>query len=304
MWVPSLAAPSPFSPISPRLVLMDPSRNRFWCHNHTPPPDPNEEVFSTPKGSIVECLDFSNSIKNIRDDISNGNTNFINDSSTVYITPPLLSQVSQISNNSNDIFITPDSTLDKNEADFLSNNIVELRNKNSPTNSNNNNSNEERPGSMSTIQEYGEHDGNKPRARMLVKSETTHSFRNKSVPSVGVLRSKSAYEIPITKKKPDTFFQNIAQKSDNLLQNIGFLTPLAKRRNAQNPSKNNSEIGRHSTPNNKVSPTENVFKLPGSPILHSNHNSGQRAISLNSLRSSQSGAEFNHLANQKARLVA
>lgn len=281
MWAPTLKPVAPFSPISPRLTLMDPSRNKFWSKSQSqqaaptlphPPPPPsnpitvsNEEVFSTPKGSIAETLDFDKETSK----------------NSVYGTPAVPQLQTQFSNmscsssnsNASEVFCTPDSTLNKEEAERLSSNIVELRNKNFNNN-------------MSTITENVEHTSN--RRRVLVKSETTCSLRNsfRDEGARGVCRSKSDYEIPLKNKGNGlSFFHSITQKSDNLLQNIGFLTPLTKRRTK-------SEIGKQSTPNKNTSPTNSLFKLPGSPIpflrnsTNTNATNGQRAISLNSLRSS------------------
>lgn len=279
---------------------MDPFRNRFWSQSQTPPPTPNDEVFSTPKGSIVETLDFDRSA--VRREISSTSEN------TLYCTPVLQSQYSTCSNAS-EIFGTPESTLDADDV-FTATHIVEVRKTHT-------NQIESRQTSMMTITEHKEH------ISQIVKSQTTEGLSLKNTdtnhhhlltvppPSEGVLRSKSDYEIPrkSNSQKPDGgIFQNIAQKSDSLFQNIGFLTPLSKRRTQSVTSSSGIattklEIGRQSTPI-KTSPTTTntaIFKLPASPILRKHSTSaqtnGQRAISLNSLKSSQPGV-YEHAQQQ------
>lgn len=259
MWAPTLAAPTPFSPISPRLILMDPFRNKFWSQSQTPPPSPVDEIFSTSQTTICRTI--------LREIVAD---------SEPYGTPVLQTQHS---NCSSELFATPDSSVD-DDGLFLKSNDVRK---------------------MSTITEHFE-------STIVVKSESSRLIEPPAAATEGVLRSKSDFEIPkkALAQKPDGFLQNIAQKSDSLFQNIGFLMPLAKRR-TQSVGSSKAEIGRQSTPV-KASPTEGGFKLPGSPILRNHPRSqanGQRAISLNSLKSSHIGAEQLPIINiQQLRFVA
>lgn len=105
---------------------------------------------------------------------------------------------------------------------------------------------------------------------------------------VGVLRSKSEFEIP--RKSPtlknEKRFNGGFFKSDNL---YALLTPILKRKNTMNGQ---------STPN-KTSPTNSQFRIPGSPILKQLHSLPEtRTTSLNSLRSGTADGDNNRLGVQ------
>lgn len=246
---------------------MNPNHNSFW--RPTPrgasPNLPSEEIFSTPNNSIIEV------------DITANN---VASESDVYSTPILQSQFSNSTNDSisSDIFETPESTLEPNDA-FSP---VELRKHTNNILDYNKHTN------MSTIAEniIGENS--------FVNTTTRSSLReNKNVGREGVMRSKSDYEIAL-KNKSHGFLQNIQQ-------NIGKLglSPASIRRINSTDSYNG--VSKQSTPNNKDIGT---FKIPDSPILnsHSQNSCATRAISLNSLR--HSGGEQTQLSNvQQTRFV-
>lgn len=127
---------------------------------------------------------------------------------------------------------------------------------------------EQRVKNMSTINEMPDyrHSDNSDLANRFttqIKIERS-SFDEDNLhlkPTQGVLRSKSDFEIPRKSPTPksESIFQNFSHKSDVMLS---FLTPRAKRK-AQNS--NSVGLGNQSTPK-QGSPTNSIFKIPGSPI--------------------------------------
>lgn len=256
--------------------------SRFLNAHNTSP----EEVFSTPNGDVMFEPTFVAKGKLKNGIISPQSVKNNNDSSlngTEYHTPKTYhSQISNVSSSSAEEYKTPDSTLTKKEL-FPPAVVVEIRKSCSSSVV------DQRVKSMSTIKEHvvnrssdtSESSDDRNENHLAAKSHLTN----------GVLRSKSDFEIPRVSptSKAENVFQKIGQKSDSLW---AFLTPHLKR-------KSSSDIGKQSTPN-KASPTNSLFRIPGSPIhKHSLRSLPEtRTTSLNSLRSGYSGADVQQLSVQ------
>lgn len=253
--------------------------SRFLNAHNTSP----EEVYATPNGDIMFEPNFSRKNKiNVNGNVSlEGNENKSGDLNvTQYHTPKAYcSQISNTSSSSADEYKTPDSTLTKRE---LFPQDVELRKSCSSSVV------DQRVKSMSTIKEHIINRSSGSSAESCEDKNGNYLEANNHKCN-GVLRSKSDFEIPRvspTTVKSGNVFQKIGQKSDSLW---AFLTPHLKR-------KSSSDIGKQSTPN-RSSPTNSLFKIPGSPIhKHSLRSLPEtRTTSLSSLRSGYSGTDAQQL---------
>lgn len=253
--------------------------SRFLNAHNTSP----EEVYATPNGEIMFEPNFLKKNKlnangNASPEVDRNNRSDSNLDATQYHTPKAYySQISNTSSSSAEEYKTPDSTLTKKE--LFPSNVTELRKSCSSSVV------DQRVKSMSTIKEHVINQSSDSSEESCEDKNENCLLADKHLTN-GVSRSKSDFEIPRispTSVKSEKLFNKIGNKSDSLW---AFLTPHLKR-------KSSSDIGKQSTPNNKSSPTNSLFKIPGSPIhKHSLRSLPEtRTTSLNSLKSGYSGAD-------------
>lgn len=254
--------------------------NRFLNAHNTSP----EEVFATPNGDVMFEPNFS--ARNTKMKTNKGNVTAEiaqNKSMNVseYHTPKgYSSQISNTSNSSTEEYKTPDSSLTKKE--LFPPSFVELRKSCSSSVV------DQRVKNMSTIKEHVTNHLSDSSEDSCEDKAGSQSNLNDNF-AVGVLRSKSDFEIPRalpSAADSENDFCKIDQKSYSLW---AFLTPHLKR-------KSNSNVGKQSTPK-KSSPSNSLFKIPSSPI----HKRSLRSLpetstsSLNSLKSGYSGGDTQQL---------
>ncbi|XP_044728172.1 uncharacterized protein LOC123291816 isoform X2 [Chrysoperla carnea] len=272
VWAPTPLTP-PFSPPSPSMTLMDPKRNKFWALEYTKLQSiklntqslDDNELFHTPKGFYCDPTNF---LQNGFDTAPASDVDDVDGSANVTVRNKLSNGInstprkqSDISTDSNDIFVTPNSTLGPDANDIL----------------------ESFARSVKAEYEQFQCDLRKSQSCTVVEKRPVSEQTAKPPPQI--VRSASSTVVVENKnpKKKDNFVEipkielalvpsKSVRNENGILQNIhNFLTPLTKRRSqsARNCFDTKS-LNSHSTPNNDRNSLDNeVFKPPGSPIRSS-----------------------------------